>query len=144
MFFGLSLNHSRSHMIRAAMEGICYSMNAVLSALKEFGEIKDIRVSGSFTKSTLWLQILSDVLNQELTLPDNSEGAAFGAVVLGFIASGRLHSINDTAELVQPKQVYKPIAENAATYQELYGIYERLYWNLQKEFVDIAAFQKNM
>lgn len=144
MFFGLSLNHSRSHMIRAAMEGICYSMNAVLSALKEFGEIKDIRVSGSFTKSTLWLQILSDVLNQELTLPDNSEGAAFGAVVLGFIASGRLHSINDTAELVQPKQVYKPIAANAATYQELYGIYERLYWNLQKEFVDIAAFQKNM
>ncbi len=144
MFFGLSLNHSRSHMIRATMEGICYSMNSVLEALKEFGEIKDIRVSGSFTKSDLWLQILSDVLNQQLTLPDNSEGAAFGAVVLGFIASGRLHSINDTTELVHPKKLYTPIAENSATYQKLYGIYDRLYWNLQQEFADIAEYQKNM
>ena len=144
MFFGLSLNHSRSHMIRAAMEGICYSMNAVLQALKEFGSIEDIRVSGSFTKSSLWLQILSDVLNEKLTLPDNSEGAAFGAVVLGFIASGRLKSINDTAELVKPRKTYIPVPEHVETYQELYGIYERLYWNLQREFVDIAAFQKNM
>lgn len=119
-------------------------MNSVLEALKEFGEIKDIRVSGSFTKSDLWLQILSDVLNQQLTLPDNSEGAAFGAVVLGFIASGRLHSINDTTELVHPKKLYTPIAENAATYEKLYGIYDRLYWNLQQEFADIAEYQKNM
>lgn len=144
MFFGLSLNHRRSHMIRATMEGICYSMNAVLDALKEFGEIQDIRVSGSFTKSDLWLQILSDVFNEKLTLPNNSEGAAFGAVVLGFIASGRLKSIKDTTELVHPRKVYTPIPENAVTYKELYGIFERLYWNLQQEFVDIAAFQKKM
>ena len=119
-------------------------MNAVLDALKEFGEIQDIRVSGSFTKSDLWQQILSDVLNEKLTLPNNSEGAAFGAVVLGFIASGRLKSIKDTTELVHPRKVYTPIPENAATYKELYGIFERLYWNLQQEFVDIAAFQKKM
>ena len=144
MFFGLSLNHSRSHMIRAAMEGICYSMNAVLAALQEFGEIKDIRVSGSFTKSELWLQILSDVLNQKLTMPDNSEGAAFGAAVLGFIASGRLKGINDTAELIQARKIYQPIAENVQTYRELYDIFERLYWKLQPEFADIAAYQKNI
>ena len=28
----LSLNHSRSHMIRAGMEGICFSLNCLLSA----------------------------------------------------------------------------------------------------------------
>lgn len=44
-------------MIRAVMEGICYSLNSVMAALKEFGDVKDIRVSGSFTKSKLWLQI---------------------------------------------------------------------------------------
>ena len=142
MFFGLSLNHSRSHMIRATLEGICYSMNSVFIALKEFGNIKDIRVSGSFAKSELWLQILSDVLNQELTLPDNSEGAAFGAAVLGFIASGRLKDISDTAELVKPKKRYHPISGNVQIYQELYKIFDRLYWNLQSEFVDIVAYQK--
>jgi gluconokinase len=80
-------------------------MNAVLQALKDFGEIKDIRVSGSFTKSDLWLQILASVLDEELTLPDNSEGAAFGAAVLGFIASGELNDISDTAELVRPSRL---------------------------------------
>ena len=142
MLFGLSLNHSRSHIIRACMEGICYSMNAVMMALRDFGEIKDIRVSGSFTKSDLWLQILSDVLNEKLTLPDNSEGAAFGAAVLGFIASGELQGISDTAALVKPKRQIAPIPEHVEIYQELYQIFEQLYWKLQPEFAQIAAFQK--
>ena len=124
------------------MEGICYSMNAVMKALESFGDVKDIRVSGSFTKSTLWLQILSDVLGRELTLPDNSEGAAFGAAVLGFIASGKLSSIRDTAALVQPKQRYAPIEENAAIYRELFATFEELYWTNQKAFATITKFQQ--
>lgn len=103
-------------MIRAVMEGICYSLNSVMTALRSFGEIKDIRVSGSFTKSKLWLQILTDVLNSPITLPNNSEGAAFGAAVLGFISSGTLKDITDTAHLVhakksirRKKKMYKPI-----------------------------------
>ncbi len=144
MYFGLSLNHSRSHMIRAAMEGICYSMNTVMLALKDFGQVSDVRVSGSFTKSDLWLQILADVLGEELTLPDNSEGAAFGAAVLGFIASGRLKGIGDTARLVQPRKKYAPIRENVEVYRRLYGIFDALYWKLQPEFAEIAAYQKDM
>lgn len=144
MFFGFSLNHSRSHMIRSVMEGICYSLNSVMLALKEFGEVRDIRVSGSFTKSQLWLQILADVLGQEITLPDNSEGAAFGAAVLGFISSGRMKSIADTAHLVHPKKVYVPIPEHVEVYTRLYGIFVRLYHNLQNEFAAITEYQKNI
>ena len=144
MFFGLSLKHSRSHMTRAAMEGICYSMNAVMLALRDFGEIKDIRVSGSFTKSDLWLQILSDVLGEELTLPENSEGAAFGAAVLGFISEGRMKSITDTTELVNVKKKIKPIPENQEVYRKLYDVFDRLYQKLQPEFAEIAAYQKTI
>lgn len=144
MFFGLSLNHGRSHMIRAAMEGICYSLNSVLLALREFGDVQDIRVSGSFTKSPLWLQIMADVFGEEITLPDNSEGAAFGAAVLGFISDGVMQSIEDTATLIHPQKIYKPQAENAIVYERLYDIYDRLYWNVQKEFADIVAYQKNI
>ncbi|WP_302441898.1 gluconokinase [Colibacter massiliensis] len=144
MFFGFSLNHSRSHMIRAVMEGICYSLNSVMSALREFGSIEDIRVSGSFTKSQLWLQILADVLNEPITLPDNSEGAAFGAAVLGFISGGKLSGIADTASLVHPKKVYVPQAENVAVYKELFRIFERIYENLQPEFTAITAYQNKL
>lgn len=142
MFFGLTLNHSRSHMIRATMEGICFNLKTVLNALKELSDIKEIRVSGSFTKSTLWLQILSDILEEKLILPNISEGAAFGAAILGFLSSGQLQNIADLSSQIQPKKIYTPLAENQATYQELYRIYERLYWHLQEDFADIVAFQK--
>ena len=59
LFFGLSLNHSRSHMIRAVMEGICYGMRNVFEALQEFGTVRDIRASGSFTKSPLRIRRIS-------------------------------------------------------------------------------------
>jgi gluconokinase len=144
MFFGLSLNHGRSHMIRAVMEGICYSLNSVMEALKDFHEVKDIRVSGSFTKSTLWLQILADILNEKLILPDNSEGAAFGAAVLGFISTGKMTSIRDTKNLVQAKKVYSPNEENRATYEELFDIFKRLYSNLQHEFSEITTYQNKI
>lgn len=144
MFFGLSLNHSRSHMIRAAMEGICFSMNTVMQALKDFGEIKDIRISGSFTKSDLWIQILTDILGHDVTLPANSEGAAFGAAVLGFISSGQMKDISDTAKLVWSRKVYHPDQNNVATYEELYSIFAEIYWRLQPQFEAITAYQKRI
>lgn len=144
MFFGLSLNHNRAHMIRATMEGICFSLNCVLTALKDFGEITDIRVSGSFTKSPLWLQIMADIFEQNLTLPQNSEGAAFGAAVLGFIASGELNSIEDTAKLIKPKKIYMANKANFATYRELFAIYHSLYTKLQSEFASITAYQQRL
>lgn len=144
MFFGLSLNHSRSHMIRAGMEGICFSLNCVLSALKDFGQVKDIRVSGSFTKSPLWLQIMADIFGEHITLPQNSEGAAFGAAVLGFIASGEMKDISDTANLIKPKKVYKPQAENKEVYEELFDIYSSLYEKLQPDFARITTYQNKM
>ena len=141
MFFGLSLNHSRSHMIRAVMEGICYGMHSVFDALQGFGAVRDIRMSGSFTKSPLWMQILADVLGEPLVLPSNSEGAAYGAAVLGFISAGEMKGIADTAALVHAKKVYTPDEENHKTYAQLADISGRLYRNLQKEFAEIAAYQ---
>lgn len=141
MLFGLNLNHSRSHMIRATMEGICFNLRTVLRVLQSFHAVQDIRISGSFTKSELWIQILSDILGEKLTLPNVSEGAAFGAAVLGFKADGQIPDIADVASWIQPQKTYTPIAEHQAIYDELYAIYEKLYWNCQETFADIVAFQ---
>ncbi len=64
--------------------------------------------------------------------------------MLGFIASGRLQGIGDTARLVQPRKKYAPIRENVEVYRRLYGIFDALYWKLQPEFAEIAAYQKDM
>lgn len=141
-FIGLSLNHSRSYMIRATMEGICYSLLCVLQALRDFEDVKDIRVSGSFTKSELWLQIMADVFNESITLPTNSEGASFGAAVLGFISDGTLKDIKDTATLVTAQEVYTPKVANREIYDELFKIYESLYANMKDDLARLVTFQQ--
>ncbi len=139
---GLNLAHTNKHIIRAVLEGVGYRMHSVATALAEVaGPADEIRVSGNFTRSELWIQILADIFDQPITVPAIDEGAAFGAAVLGFVSTGVLSDISVTGDFVAARKTYKPRPAEAATYRRLYGIYERIYWNLQKEFADISAFQ---
>ena len=142
VLFGLTLRHTTAHMVRAALEGVCYRMNSVMLALADVaGPPQDIRVSGSFTRSELWIQILADVFNRQIHAPDVDEGAAFGAAVLGFVSAGALDDISSTAKFISARKTYRPRSAEAEVYRTLYGVYDRIYWNLQQEFSDISAFQ---
>lgn len=141
MFFGLSLKHSRSHIIRAIMEGICFGLKSIYDVLINFEEVKQIKVSGSFTKSNLWVQILSDILESQIIVPENSEGAAFGATILGFLALGIIKDLQDLENL-QNQVIYYPQIQHFTTYESLYKLYENLYNKLQDDFALINALQK--
>lgn len=144
VLFGLTLNHDKRHIIRAVLEGICYRMKSVLLSLEDItGKAEEIRVSGSFTRSEVWLQILSDVLGREISVPNVEEGAAFGAAILGFYTLGMIASIDVAAEMVGIKKVFRPNPDHYASYEKLYTIYEQIYWNLQEQFTMIADFQRN-
>lgn len=143
VLFGLNLNHGKRHLIRATLEGIVYRMFSIYQALEEVaGNIGEIRVSGSFTRSTLWVQIMADVFGREISVPDKSQGSAFGASILGMVALGILSDIKEVARFTHIEKHYYPIKENHQRYCRLYGIYERIYWNLQQEFAEIADIQR--
>jgi len=145
VLFGLNLNHGRGHLVRAALEGVCYSMNSVLDALQEVaGEASEIRASGSFIRSPLWAQILADVFGKAVQVPGEPEGAAFGAAILGMRALGFLDDIRDVARFTRIKATYEPIAENHEVYREMFAIYGRLYGCLRQEFAAIACLQRRL
>ena len=105
VLFGLTLRHTAAHMIRATLEGVCYRMNSVMLALRDVaGPAQEIRVSGNFTRSELWVQILADVFDHEINAPNVDEGAAFGAAVLGFVSAGVLDDISATAGFIQRRR----------------------------------------
>jgi len=144
VLFGLTLNHDKRHIIRAVLEGICYRMKSILISLEDItGKAEEIRVSGSFTRSEVWLQILADVLGREISIPNVEEGAAFGAAVLGFYTLGLLPSIDAAADMVGIKKVIVPNQDNFAKYEQLYAIYEQVYWNLQQQFSLISNYQRS-
>lgn len=143
VFFGLSLSHTNSHIIRATLEGICFGLRAVYNILKSLETPKNIRISGSFTKSSLWIQILSDILNQNLMLPKNIEGSAYGAAILGFIALGVVEGLGELKE-DSGYRIYHNNPTHASIYEELFRLYEFLCQNLSSSFHDITLLQQRM
>ena len=77
------------------------------------------------------------------SLPNNSEGASFGAAVLGFISDGTLKDITDTASLVVPKEIYTPKAATREVYDELFSIYESLYVRMKEDLARLVKFQQS-
>jgi gluconokinase len=144
VLFGLNLNHDKRHMIRATLEGITFRMFSIYKALDEVaGPVNEIRVSGSFTRSKLWVQTMADIFGKVINVPGEPEGSAFGAVILGMYALGFLQDIKEVGNFINIKERYYPIEEHNRRYQELFCIYERIYWNLQSEFTAIANIQRS-
>ena len=78
-FIGLTLAHTRGHMVRAIMEGVSYAMRDSLAIIQELGvPVRQIRASGGGSKSPLWRQIQADVFGQKVVTINAEEGPAYG------------------------------------------------------------------
>jgi sugar (pentulose or hexulose) kinase len=81
-FLGLTLRHTRAHLVRAVYEGIARSIARVLQSIEHTIEpIKEVRVTGGLINSATWLQLASDMFGTRIYVPETQEGSALGAAV---------------------------------------------------------------
>jgi len=129
-FVGLSLRHERGALVRALLEGVAYGLRDSLELLKELGVEAEVgRVSGGGARSGLWLQIVASVLGLPLERTAASEeGAAFGAALLGGVASGAFADAAEAvAACVHVTDRIEPDPDWRAAYDEGYARYRGLY-----------------
>ncbi|AWB46725.1 gluconokinase [Paenibacillus sp. CAA11] len=144
-FFGLTLNHQKEHMIRAVLEGVIYNLYTVLLAMEEqIGQPKRILATGGFARSPLWRQMMADIFDQQVIIPESFESSCLGAVVLGLYATGRVESLDVVADMVGATHEHTPVKEHAAVYKELLPIFIRLSRKLEEEYEMIAKFQRKL
>ncbi|MEJ6399609.1 gluconokinase [Nicoliella lavandulae] len=142
-FFGLTRIHTRAHMIRAALEGIVFNLYTVSLALKEVvGEPKSIQVTGGFAQSAICRQIIADIFEQEVHIPESVEGTALGAATLGMYSLGMIDDLSKVKDFVGESFALEPNHENYETYRELLPIYIRLMREFETEYKNIADFQR--
>jgi len=142
ILFGLSLRHDRRHLIRAIMEGVAYSMYSVLVALEEVtGKIREIRGSGGFLRSPLWIQIMADVYGRQLLVPQVIETTSLGAVFLAMYALGHIRNLREVRGYVPIKGCYTPNMRNHDLYLRLVDIYSKVYQGLADQFTEICEIQ---
>jgi gluconokinase len=145
VFFGMTLNHTIHQVARSLLEGIAFrlrSLNDVLSEMRV--DTRQVRASGGFTHSSLWLQIVASVLDRELVVPTHGETSSLGASFWAMLGVGALSSLEESGELVTLARSHHPITEETRLYERLYTSYTRLYQDLGPAFSQIAAFQKGL
>ena len=127
-YIGLTREHRRQHLIRAAIEGVCQQLALVLQSMRAAGnEVRSIRATGGFARSPLWRQILADTLGMDVQFPAGPEGSGFGAALLGMRALGLVDSIDIAADLVQIEDTVRPDAAAAGVYAALRPVFAELY-----------------
>ncbi len=140
VIFGLRFHHGRGHLVRAGLEGVAHQLRLVTDALADCGHpVRRLRATGGFTNSALWTQLVADILDVELELPQVTEATAFGAGVLGMTALGLLDSIDAINDLIVVRDRIQPDAARRGVYDEAHRRYVDLVHLLSETFSELAA-----
>jgi xylulokinase len=144
-FTGLTVRHTLSHLTRAVLEGVAFGLRDSFELMKEAGlaEIRQVRVTGGGARSSLWRQILADVLGAELVTVSSVEGAAYGAALLAATGAGIF--VDVPAACTTAIQITGSVEPGSAApiYQELYPLYRSLYPILSSNFKAIAQMTRD-
>jgi xylulokinase len=141
VFFGLTLNHRREHLVRAVLESVAFALRHVAEELTQAGaRIDEMRVCGGQALSEDWNQIKADVIGVPVAVPRVREAALMGAAVLAGVGAGRLSNVTEGAnQMVRIDTVLKPDPEPHRCYTELFGVYKRLYPDLRNAFRQLGS-----
>ncbi|MGI4799135.1 MAG: xylulokinase [Janthinobacterium lividum] len=138
---GLTRRHDLRHMTRAAMEGILFNLKTILGLVRTSGvQWNTLRVSGGAAASPLWLQMLADVANQEVsTVTGAAEGGAYGAALLAGVGSGEWKSLEEAVGVIRTTQTVQPASDTAEIYGRLHPIHAGLFEALGDSMERLSA-----
>ena len=143
---GLTLGHTRRHLLRAAMEGVAFETrkNAEIMGKALGRRISEVRVSGGAAKSRVWNGIMSDVLGIPLIVTKEPEATALGAAILAASGCGIHGSVISACDaMVKDKGKVVPNRKNGRIYDRIYGVHSKLYDAMKdaRIWADLEEFQ---
>jgi xylulokinase len=88
-FLGLSLAHTRAHVTRAVLEGVCFALRDSLTILQELGLAPShLLLTGGGARSDFLRRLQSEVFGLPITTVNREEGPAYGAALLAAVGAG--------------------------------------------------------
>jgi xylulokinase len=126
---GLTASHNRSHIVRAILEGVAFSLKDTFTIFEEMKIPVDcIRLGGGGGRSPLWRQIQADVYGQAVEIVAAEEGAAYGAAILAGVGARTWASVAEACEsVIQVATRIAPDPKDSITMRQSYLTYRRIY-----------------
>ncbi|MBC1669676.1 xylulokinase [Listeria welshimeri] len=129
-FIGIDSRHTRSHFMRAVLEGITFSLRDTFELLKLAGrDAAEIIAVGGGARNPLWLQIQADIYNRNVRTLTNEQGPGVGAAMIAATGLNYFSNLNDCAALFvnYSDKIYIPNEQNVRAYEKMYAIYREIY-----------------
>jgi xylulokinase len=142
-FVGLTLAHTRGHLVRAIMEGVTYALRDSLEIIESLGvPVRQIRASGGGSRSPLWRQIQADCFGRKVVTINSEEGPAYGVALLAAVGAGAFKNVVEACEAtICIVHETKPNRAAIKVHDRAFPVYQHLYRSLKEDFRRIAALE---
>ena len=127
-FVGLSMNHTRKHLVRSVYEGIVfchrYHLEKLLATREDAPDC--VRLAGGAARSKVWTKMFADILGLPVETVSVNETGALGCAIAAATAVGEYASLEEAARNMCPvgeRVLPDPAAHEI--YNRRYALYKR-------------------
>ncbi|MBW3628661.1 MAG: xylulokinase [Gemmatimonadetes bacterium] len=128
-FIGLSLAHTRAHLTRAVLEGVCFALRDSVSILQQLEVAPDhLLLTGGGARSPFVRKLQADVYGLPVATVNREEGPAYGAALLAAVGAGAYPDLAAAAQATLTRSAMEqpdPAAHRA--YQAPYARFRAAY-----------------
>jgi len=127
---GWNLTHTAQDELFAAIEGTAFHTRVIFERMAEHGvQIRRVINGGGIPQKNETLnRVYANVLNKPVLVPEG-DVTSLGSAIMAFMAAGAFESIEAAQQaLCPPYRTIEPDARDCAAYEQLYALYNKLYF----------------
>ncbi len=127
-FFGLTLRHTQADLYRALLEAVAFGMRHNLEKLADEDiDVKLINAVGGGAKNLGWMQLIANIADVDVRIPQGISGASYGDAILAGIGVGLYKDASQAKVWDEAALQLKPDHADVEVYDRLYSVYLDLY-----------------
>lgn len=118
-----SVNTGKAHLVRAALENLCFALRACLEQLQEVSgrEPAGVSLGGGLSQSQFLAQMIADVLSRPVAVAPSPQVTGIGAALCAARGAGLFSCLEEAVSALAPKPVIvEPDPSTSAEYLDYY------------------------
>lgn len=125
---GLKMEHTKSDILRATVEGILMNMAIILNVFQSQSPITDMNVIGGLAQSDPILEMLTDIYGIRVhKLNYLEEATSIGAAIAAGVGSGQLKDFSTVHRFIRPVSSLKPSKKHHQEYERVKAVFDKCY-----------------
>lgn len=110
MITGITRGTKKQHVVRAALESVCFRTRDVIDAMVEVAgfPLTELRIDGGASANDFVCQFQADLLNASVVRPRDIETTVRGAAYLAGLGVGFWHDVSELEGTVAIERVFAP------------------------------------